>query len=301
MRVFVAALDDGSLAAAGRRLGRSPAAVTRAIAQLEAHVGVQLLHRTTRSLRLSEAGERYAAACRRILTDLEEADMLAAGDRAAPRGTLAVTAPVVSGEAVMRPIVDAYLDAYPLVAARLHLLDRVVNLIDEGMDAALRIADLPDSSMIAVRVGAVRRVVVAAPDYLARHPPIAAPADLVHHRIIAPVQLGQDSWSFAPAAGGAAPRVVALKPRLVVDTVRAARDSVLEGRGVTRLLSYQVAEAVRAGTLAIVLAEDEPAPLPVHLVVPERRLSLPKVRAFVDHAVPRLRDAFVRLDPGGGR
>ena len=144
MKVFVAALDEGSLAGAGRRLGRSPAAVSRALALLEANVGVQLLHRTTRSIRLSEAGERYAAVCRRILTDLEEADMLAAGERSAPRGTLTITAPVVGGEEIMRPILDAFLDAHPAVSAKLYLLDRPANRIDEGIDVALRIAHLPD-------------------------------------------------------------------------------------------------------------------------------------------------------------
>src|ERR1700730_8036649 len=157
MKVFVAVLDEGSLAGAGRKLGRSPAAVSRAVAFLEGHVGVRLLHRTTRWSKLSEAGERYAAACRRMLTDLEEADILAAGERSAPRGTLTLTAALVRGGEVLRPILDDFLDAYPAVSARLYLLDRPVSLIDEGIDAALRIAHLPDSSMIAARVGDVRR------------------------------------------------------------------------------------------------------------------------------------------------
>ena len=142
MKVFVAALDEGSLAGAGRRLGRSPAAVSRAIAFLEARVGAQLLHRTTRSIKMSEAGERYAVACRRILTDLEEADIVAAGERSAPRGNLTLTAPVRSGEMVLRPILDAFMDAHPAVSARLYLFDRSVNLIDEGVDIALRVAHL---------------------------------------------------------------------------------------------------------------------------------------------------------------
>ncbi len=144
MKVFVAALDEGSLAGAGRKLGRSPAAVSRAVAFLEAHVGAELLHRTTRSIKLSEAGERYAAACRRVLTELEEADILAGGERAAPRGTLSLTAPSISGELVLGPVLDAFLDAYPTVSARLLLLDRAVNLIDEGFDAALRIGELAE-------------------------------------------------------------------------------------------------------------------------------------------------------------
>jgi DNA-binding transcriptional LysR family regulator len=297
MRVFVSALDTGSLAGAGRRLGRSPAAVSRAIAFLEDHVGVQLLHRTTRSIRLSEAGERYAAACRRVLTDLEEADMLAAGERAAPRGLLTITAPLISGEDVLRPILDAFLDAHPAVSARLLLLDRPVSLIDEGIDAALRIAHLPDSTLVAVRVGEVRRVVAAAPSYLAQHPRIAEPADLAKHRVVSMTHFGIDSWSFPPASGSSTARTVQFAPRLIVNSVRAAIASAAEGHGATRLFSYHVGEEVRAGRLKIVLADAEPAPLPVHIITPEGRLSVPKVRAFVDFALPRLKARFARLTP----
>src|ERR1700737_1845151 len=265
MKIFVAALDEGSLAGAGRKLGRSPAAVSRAVAFLEGHVGVRLLHRTTRSIKLSEAGERYAAACRRMLTDLEEADILAAGEGSAPRGTLTLTAPVTSGEEVLRPILDAFLDAYPTVSAKLYLLDRPVSLIDEGIDLALRIAHLPDSSMVAVRVGEVRRVIVAAPSYLAKHPRIDEPDDLAKQQIIAFSQFGVDSWSLPPVDGSTIPRTVPFTPRLVVNTVRAAVASAIEGRGVTRLLSYQVAQHVRDGRLQIVLRSDEHAPLPVHV------------------------------------
>jgi DNA-binding transcriptional LysR family regulator len=300
MKAFVAALDEGSLAGAARKLGRSPAAVSPAVAFLEDHVGMQLLHRTTRSSRLSEAGERYAAACRRVLTDLEEADILAAGERSAPRGTLTLTAPLVSGEKVLRPVLDDFLDAYPAVSAKLYLLDRPVNLIDEGIDAALRIAHLPDSSMVAVRVGEVRRVIVAAPSYLAKHPRIDEPDDLAEQQIIAFSQFGVDSWSFPPVDGSAIPRTVQFTPRLVINTVRAAVASAIEGRGLTRLLSYQAAEHVRDGRLRIVLRSDEPAPLPVHVVTPQGRLSVPKVRAFVDFAVPRLRAQFARLAEDAG-
>ena len=164
MKVFVAAVDEGSLAGAGRRLRRSPAAVSRAIAFLEAHVGAELLHRTTRSLKLSEAGERYVAACRRVLVDLEEADIVAGSERSAPRGTLTLTAPIITGEAILRSIVEAFMNEYQAVSARLYLLDRPVNLIDEGIDIALRIAHLADSNFVAIRVGEVRRVVAASPD-----------------------------------------------------------------------------------------------------------------------------------------
>lgn len=297
MRVFVSALDAGSLAGAGRRLGRSPAAVSRAIAFLESHVGVQLLHRTTRSIRLSEAGERYAAACRRVLTDLEEADMLAAGERAAPRGLLTLTAPLISGEDVLRPILDAFLDAHPAVSARLLLLDRPVSLVDEGIDAALRIAHLPDSTLVAVRIGEVRRVVAAAPSYLAQHPRIAEPADLAQHRVVSMTHFGIDSWSFPPAPGSTTARTVQFAPRLIVNSVRAAVASAAEGHGVTRLFSYHVGEEIRAGRLKIVLADAEHAPLPVHIITPEGRLAVPKVRAFVDFALPRLKARFAHLTP----
>src|SRR5258706_5931882 len=154
MKVFVAALTEGSLAGAGRKLGKSPAAVSRAIAFLESHVGAALLHRTTRSIRLSEAGERYAAACRRILIDLEEADISAAGERSAPRGTLTVTAPVAAGEDLLRPLLDEFVHAHTALSVRLQLLDRPANLIDEGIDVALRLAHLADSTLVAIRVGA---------------------------------------------------------------------------------------------------------------------------------------------------
>jgi DNA-binding transcriptional LysR family regulator len=300
MKVFVTALEEGSLAGAGRKLGRSPAAVGRAIAFLEAHVGTELLHRTTRSIKMSEAGKHYAVACRQVLTDLEKAEMLAAGELSAPRGTLALTAPLLCEELVLRPILDAFIDTYPEVSVRLVVTDRPVNLIDAGFDLALRIGNLADSSLIAIRVGEVRRVVVAAPRYLARHPRIQQPTDLAKHQIIAIAQFGHDSWSFPPASGSVIPRTIQLTPRLVINTSRAALSSAVDGRGVTRLFSYQVADKVREGALEIVLADHEPPPLPVHLISPPGRLSLPKVRAFVDSAVPRLRHSFARLTSGAG-
>jgi DNA-binding transcriptional LysR family regulator len=294
MKVFVAALTEGSLAGAGRKLGKSPAAVSRAIAFLEEHVGTELMHRTTRSLKLSEAGERYAVACRRILIDLEEADMTAAGERSAPRGMLTLTAPVAAGEEILRPVLDAFMDDYPAVSVRLHMLDRPVNLIDEGIDVALRIAHLPDSTLVALPVGEVRRVVAASPGYLARHPPLRQPADLAEHEIIAMTHFGIDSWSFPPDRGSTMPRTVQFTPGFVVNSIRAAVASAVQGRGVVRMFSYHLAPEVADGKLHIVLSGDEHAPLPVHLVSPHGRLSVPKVRAFVDFALPRLREAFER-------
>jgi DNA-binding transcriptional LysR family regulator len=295
MKVFVSAVDEGSLAGAGRRLGRSPAAVSRAIAFLEAHVGTELLHRTTRALKLSEAGERYVAACKRVLAELEEADIAAGSERAAPRGTLTLTAPMITGEDVLRPVVDAFMNEYPTVSVRLLMIDRQVNLIDEGIDVALRIAHLADSNAIAIRLGEVRRVVAASPAYLSRHPLIGEPADLAKHQIVSMTHFGQDSWSFPPLKNSSVPRTVQFTPRLVVNTVRAAVASAAEGNGVTRLFSYHIADQIRDGRLQILLDKDEHPPLPVHLLSPQGRLSVPKVRAFVDFAVPRLKRYFEQL------
>jgi DNA-binding transcriptional LysR family regulator len=301
MKVFVATVDEGSLAGAGRRLRRSPAAVSRAIAFLEAHVGAELLHRTTRSLKLSEAGERYAAACRRVLVDLEEADIAMASEKSAPRGTLTLTAPLITGEDILRPVLDAFMNEYPMVSARLFLLDRPVNLIDEGIDVALRIQHLSDSSFVAIRLGEVRRVIAASPQYLARHPVINEPADLAKHQIIAMTHFGLDSWSFPPLEGSSVPRVVQFAPRLVVNTVRAAVASAAEGHGVTRLFSYHIAEEIREGRLQILLGKDEHPPLPAHLLAPQGRFSVPKVRAFATFAVPRLKRYFAQLTSDANR
>ena len=300
MRVFVAAVSGGSLAAAGRRLGKSPAAVSRAIASLESHVGAELLHRSTRSMKLSEIGERYAVACRRVLADLEEADQAAMGLRSAPRGTLTLTAPVAAGESILRPVLDAYMDAFPDVSMRLQLLDQPVNLIDDRIDIALRIAHLPDSTLVALPVAHVRRVVAASPRYLARRPPIRRPADLGAHQIIAMTHFGIDSWSFASKDGSTLPRVVHFRPRLIVNSIRAAVASAVQGHGVVRLFSYHVSDAVVDGGLVVILEGDEPPPLPVHLVCPSGRLAVPKVRAFVDFALPRLRGAFADVVRGSG-
>ncbi|MGO1003606.1 LysR family transcriptional regulator [Lysobacter sp. CA196] len=295
MKVFIAALDEGSLAGASRKTGRSAAAVSRAVAFLEAHVGVPLLHRTTRSIKLSEAGERYAIACRKVLSDLEEADRQAAGERSVPRGALTITSTVFAGVELLRPIVDAFMEEYPTVSVRMHLLERPVNLIDEGMDLALRFAHLADSTLVAHRIGEVRRVVVASPRYLATHPRIEKYSDLAKHQIITTAHTGLDSWSFPPAGGSTVPRSVSFTPRLVVNNVRAAIASTVDGHGVTRLLSYHVAPEIEQGALRLILADAEPEPVPVHLVSPYGRLAVPKVRAFVDFATPRLRASFAKL------
>lgn len=288
MKVFVVVVDEGSLAAAGRKLGRSPAAVSRAIAFLEQRAGSKLLYRTTRSIKLSEEGERYVASCRRVLAELEEADSTAAGGRAVPRGTLSLTAGIFIGEVLLLPIVEAFLDANPMVSVRLMLFDWWANLFDEGIDLALRIGELADSSMVATRVGDVRRVVVAAPSYLKSHPPIKQPSDLARHQMITMAHI-PSSWTFPSARGSSALQTVQFAPRMVFNCVRPVLISALGGRGVARVFSYQVAEHVRRGELEIVLADHEPSPLPMHLVSPHGRLSVPRVRAFVDFAIPRLK------------
>jgi DNA-binding transcriptional LysR family regulator len=295
MKIFVAALDEGGLRKAGRKLGRSPAAISRALASLEAHVGVTLLHRTTRSFKLSEAGERYAIVCRRVIADLEEADLVAAGERSTPRGTLTITAPVAAGEDILRPVLDEFMDIYPAVSVRLFLMDRPVKLIDEGMDIALRIGNLTDSALVAIRLGEVRRVVVASPQYLSVHPKIEEIADLAMHKIIAMTHFGIDSWSFPPAKGSSIPRSVQFAPRLVVNSVRGAIAPAVEGRGITRLFSYHIAGQLSQNGLQILLAQDDASAVPLHLISPQGRLAVPKVRAFVDFAVPRLKAQFSRL------
>src|SRR4051812_891031 len=281
MRVFDTALDEGSLASAGRRLNRSPAAVTRAIAALESHVGVQLLHRTTRRLQLTEAGEQYAAVCRRVLTDLDEADLAVAGSRAAPRGVLTVTAPVMFGTRVLRPIVGEFLKAYPAMQVRYLLLNRMTNLLDEGIDVALRIAPLQESNLIAVRIGEVRRVLCASPKYLAGRPPVASLCDLAQHDAIGIEPTSPDDiWSFPPLAGGRISRTVRVKPRLMVNTDEAAVSAAINGEGIVRIFSYKIQHEVSGGTLVVLLPEDEPPPVPVHLITLPDRLSLAKVRAF---------------------
>lgn len=296
MKVFIAALDEGSLAGAGRKLGRSPAAVSRTIAFLEHHTGTELLHRTTRSIKLSEMGERYAVACRRVLVNVVEADMSVAGEHTVPRGTLTIAAPLIFGEEILRPIIDEYLDTFSNVSVNLIMLDRQANLIEEGIDVSLRVGRLQDSSMIAVRIGGdVRQVVAASPRYLAKHPNIVEPADLTKHSIVTTAHFGQNAWIFPPPSCSTVSRSIQFKPRLVVNSFRAAVASAVEGHGVTRLYAYHVIEHVQDGSLKILLRDAEPPGLPVHLVTPHGRMAAPKVRAFVDFSVPHLRATFTRL------
>ena len=292
LRVFVAVAEANGFAEAARRLGISPPAVTRAILALEQRLGVQVLHRTTRSLRVTEAGERFLEDCRRILADLDEAEASAGGAHAVAQGQLAVTAPSMFGRLHVAPVLLDFLESHPQVNARTLFVDRVVNLLDEGLDVAVRIAHLPDSALTAISVGSMRAVVVAAPDYLAAHGVPRVPADLMSHRAVGFSQNGQaPSWSFYPPDNKqrAARETVQPPMQIVANSSEIAISAALRGHGLARKLIYQVANEIKAGRLQIVLAEFEPAPIPVQVVTLAGRKAPAKVRAFVDFAVERLR------------
>jgi DNA-binding transcriptional LysR family regulator len=293
MTAFVAVVDSGGFASAARKLNLSPPVVTRAVAELEERLGLRLLTRTTRVVRVTDAGARFAEDCRRILAEIDEAETAAAGTHAAPRGTLTLTAPVLFGQLYVTPILVSYLQLFPEVDAQCLFLDRVVNVVEEGIDVAVRIGELPDSSLQAVRVGRVRRVLVASPAYLQAHGIPQRPEDLATHTIASATGVSPVSeWRFNDAG---TPFVQRLQPRLRTTTNDSAIAAAVEGLGITRLLSYQVAAHVRSGALQMVLEDFETASIPVHVVHHEGRRATQKVRAFVDMAVERLRG-----DPGLG-
>jgi DNA-binding transcriptional LysR family regulator len=285
--VFIAVADHGSFAAAARRLGRSPASVTRAVADLESRLGVRLLTRTTRAVSTTEAGQRFLGGAKRVLADLDEIERAAAGQGTAPRGELRLTAPILFGRLHVLPIVTEFLDRFPEVQAALALVDRPVDLVEEGLDVAVRIGALGESSAVATRVGALRRIVVASPDYLARRGTPQRPADLTDHDVVAFSGIaGVEHWVFREAAGDVN---VAIRPRLVVSTAEAAIDAARAGFGLTRVLSYQAAGDVARGSLLRVLPGYEGDEVPIHLVYPGGRHPPPKLRAFLDFTTPRLR------------
>ncbi len=286
MRVFVNVADSGSFAQAARQLNMSPPAVTRAIAGLESEIGARLLTRTTRSLKLTESGQGYLQDVRRILTDIDEAEAAAAGSYATPTGVLTITAPVLFGQIYVLPILTKYLDEHPNVIARALFLDRITNMMDEGIDVAVRIGPLPDSSIAAVKVGSVRRVVCGAPSYFARHGIPKTPAALTKHRIIATSAAHTSlEWRF----GGRQNVAVRIMPKLMCNSNQAAVDAAIAGWGLTRLLSYQIGPALKASKLQIILTDYETAPRPIHVVHTEGRRAAAKVRTFVDFAASTLR------------
>ena len=296
MGLFVEAVEAGSLSAAGRRRSMPLATVSRKISELEAHLGAALLTRSSRKVSLTDAGQAYLSACRRILEDIAEAERIAGGEYIAPKGELTLTAPIAFGRMHVLPLAIAFLKTYPDIALRFLQADSLANLVDEHIDVALRIGALPDSRMVAIRVGAIRRVVCASPAYLEAHGEPTTPADLAARDAICRTSLtAPEGWLFNM---GDAERYAPVRRRLDVNTAEAAIEAAVAGLGVTRLLSYQTAAAVRSGELRILLEDFEPEPWPVSLVYPLQPLLPRKLRAFLDFVAPRLKDRLRRVDEG---
>lgn len=294
LQVFVAVADAGNFAAGGRALGMSAPSVTRGINALEARLGVRLFTRTTRRVRLTEIGGRYLEDARRILQELQAADDAVSGAAARPTGLLRINCPNEFGRIHVMPILLEYLDTYPEMHAEIVMMDRVVNIIEEGFDIAVRIGSLPSSGLSAIRVGSVRRVVCAAPDYLTRHGTPTTLEDLTTHRILATTTLSANKeWRF----GSTYDQGVRVHPRATVSSIAACIEAVRNGWGITRVLSYQVGADLEAGRLEAVLEAYEPPPLPIHLVHSEGRGAVAKIRTFLDLAAERLRASAI-LNPG---
>lgn len=286
MQIFMAVAEEEGFAAAARRLNISPPSVTRAIAAMEERIGTQLLSRTTRSLHLTEAGQRYLDDCRRILNEVDEAEEAAADSYSIPRGHLTVTAPVMFGELYIAPLLAEYLDQFPSVHLNALLVDRVVSMADEGVDVAIRIGHLHENNQHAIKVGEVRQVICAAPAYFEhygrpRHPGELSTANIV---MSSASHLLSD-WQFVNDGNALSFR---FEPRLVVTANQAAINIACLGWGLTRVLSYQVAGHVANGGLEVVLQEFEPPALPIQVVYQKSNRVPAKVRTFVDFLADRL-------------
>ena len=294
MQVLLTAVECGSLSKASRRLRQPLATVSRKVSELEEHLRAELLIRSSKGLELTPAGRTYVAAARTVLEQLHEAERAATGEYVEPKGELVVTAPMMFGRLHVLPVVTAFLAAFRAVSVALMLTDRVTHFLDDQVDVALRIGDLPDSGLIATRLGAVRRVTCASPAYLAPRAVPVAPQDLADHDVIS---FGSPSsntiWRYWSDGKESA---VPLRSRFSVSTVDAAIDAGLAGTGVIRCLSYQVVDHVREGRLQLLLEEFEPAPRPVHVVYDKRNRLPLKLRAFVDFAVPQLRERLAAVE-----
>jgi DNA-binding transcriptional LysR family regulator len=291
LRVFVAVAEAGSLSAAGRALGMPLPTVSRHLSALEDQLDTRLVTRTTRRLALTEPGRHYLETCRRVIDELEAAERRLAGEQADPQGELGLTAPVSFGRLHVLPIVTEFLGAFPRVTARMLLLDRVVDLVEEGLDIGVRIGNLPDSSMRAIRVGVVRFVLCASPSYLAARGTPETPRALAGHSCISFTALSHvEHWKFAWPR----PERVIITSRLTVNTADAAIDAAKAGLGITRVLSYQAEAGVADGSLQLLLEPFEPDAIPVHLLHREDRLPQAKVQRFLSFAAPLLR---ARLKP----
>lgn len=287
MKTFVAVVESGGFTAAARKLDVSLSVVSRVITDLEAHLGVRLLTRTTRVVRPTDTGDAYFENCRRILGEIEDAELAAAGTHSSPHGQLVVTAPVLFGARYVMPIVVDYLQRYPEVNANCLLLDRNVNFVDEGIDVGIRIGELPGSSLQAIAVGRVRQVVCGSPAYLKRHGIPQTPDDLARHTLIQTTTVQTLSeWRFHDRGEA---RPYRLAPRLATSTNDSAIAAAVAGLGLTRVLSYQVAGELWDGKLRVVLADYETASIPIHVIHREGRHAMQKVRAFLDLAIDRLR------------
>ncbi len=296
MSILVTVSEAGSLSAAARRLGTPLATVSRKVSDLETHLKTRLLNRSSRRVTLTDAGQSYVAACKRILEEVGEAERAAAGEYSAPKGDLTITAPIVFGRLHVLPVAIEFLRAYPDIDIRIALADRMVNILEDHVDLAVRIGELPDSSLRARRLGSIRRVVCGSPAYFAARGAPKSPAELgTHDCITFEGMMSADAWTFTVGKSDAS---VAIHSRLIVNTAEAAIDAAIAGVGVTRVLSYQAAAAVRADALAIVLQDFELVPSPVNLVYPGQRLLPLKLRAFLDFAAPRLQ---ARLSQGAAQ
>lgn len=293
MNVFLTVVEAGSLSAAGRRLAMPLATVSRKLSELESHLGARIVTRSTRKLALTDAGEAYVAACKRILGDVAEAERAAAGEYDVPRGELVITAPLAFGRQHVLPVVSAFLLEYPAVDVRMVLGDRITQLIDEHVDLAVRIGTLPDSRLNALPVGTLRRIVCASPAYLAAHGRPRVPADVEQHRCVSFDALSPaPSWTFM---AGKTQEIVPVRSRLVVNSAEAAIDGAVAGIGLVRVLSYQADAARRAKQLEVLLAKYEPPTVPVNLVYDAQQRVALKLRAFIDFAGPRLRERLKAL------
>lgn len=287
MTTFVTVVETEGFASAARKLGVSPSVISRVMTELEEHLGVRLLTRTTRVVRVTDAGATFFEDCRRILTEIEAAELTAAGTNTTPRGQLTVTAPVLFGKIYVTPLVHDYLTRYPAVSVHCWFLDRIVNLVDEGADVAIRIGDLPDSSLQAIAVGKVRRVLCASPAYLQTHGIPQSPDDLSSHVTIQATALSPvPEWRFRVNGKQLA---MPIQPRLTTTTNDSGIAAALADLGIVRLLSYQITQELAEGRLRVVLADYELAPLPVHVVHREGKHANQKVRAFLDLAIETLR------------
>lgn len=287
MRTLLAAVDGGSLSAASRSLGVPLPTVSRRVSDLEAHLSAQLVVRTSRKLLLTEVGRAYVASCRRVLDEVGEAERLAAGEYRVPRGDMLLTAPIMFGRMHVEPIVLAFLKTYPEINVRLTLTDHVVDMIENHVDLAVRIGPLPDSNLVATRLGSVRWITCASPDYLAQRGTPRTLEDLAVHDCIAFERLNtSDTWTFKK---GKEIVVVPFRPRFAVNTADGAINAALAGAGIVRILSYQAASAIAKGRLVVVLPQFQPEPLPVHSVHTGQAILPLKIRAFSDFAIPRLK------------